>query len=205
MSYSDWSNDFDVATIQNFHEYTNDAGAVENATLEVRLVTSGTLMANHPYLIRPKTAGEKVLTVQNTTLARAKTISVVCQSTEKKYTFTGSYAAMQNLKTPGYLFLTGGKLMQAATDQTTLKAQRWYLGVENTGSLLESVPSNAKAISISVIDEDVTDIEEVRDESLELRAADAVYNLNGQQIPTPHKGVNIIRQADGEVKKVLVK
>ena len=33
----------------------------------------------------------------------------------------------------------------------------------------------------------------------------AVYSLNGQQLPQMQRGVNIVRQSDGTVKKIIVK
>ncbi len=46
-------------------------------------------------------------------------------------------------------------------------------------------------------------------ESMELPAqslqGEAVYTINGQRIPAPQRGLNIIRKADGTVTKVLVK
>jgi len=212
MSYSDWNADFDVATIQNFHEYTDENGVVQNTVLEVRYVKSGKLKANHPYLIRPKTAGEKTITLSNVALANPKSNSIVCQSVERKYTFTGTYNSMQDLYTNDYLFMTGGSLMKAMDDDTTLKAQRWYLAIENLDAQVESgsSPAGAKAINISVIGEDdATGIEEIKVISTSVSGTSAtaagIYDLQGRRQQSLGKGVNIIRQTDGTVKKVMVK
>ncbi|MBQ7471744.1 MAG: exo-alpha-sialidase [Prevotella sp.] len=37
------------------------------------------------------------------------------------------------------------------------------------------------------------------------KQGEAVYTINGQRIPSPQRGLNIIRKADGTVRKVLVK
>jgi len=211
MSYSDWSENFDVATIQNFHEYTDENGTVQKTVLEVRYVKSGKLKTNHPYLIRPKSDGDKTITLSNATLDKAASKSIVCQSVERKYTFTGTYQPMQNLKTNDYLFITGGSLMKATDDETTLKAQRWYLAIEDLESQVEDgSSSNAKAISIELIDDgDATGIEDIKVISTPLNGTSAsvagIYDLQGRRQQSLGKGVNIIRQAGGNVKKVLVK
>lgn len=55
--------------------------------------------------------------------------------------------------------------------------------------------------------EDPTDIESVETEgAVDAQAIEvARYNMNGQQITTPQKGVNIIQMSDGTTRKVYVK
>lgn len=55
--------------------------------------------------------------------------------------------------------------------------------------------------------EDPTGIEGIEDGSAVNKPAKVVarYNMNGQRITVPQKGVNILRMSDGTVKKVLVK
>ena len=210
MSYSDWSNDFDVAAINNFHEYSDENGDVQNVELEVRLVKSGKLKANHPYLIRPKSAGEKTITLTDAPLAAAESTSISCASVERRYTFTGIYQPMTGMQTGDYMFISGGSICDAESDEQTLKAQRWYLTIEDLGSQWESEPAAAAArrMSISVIgEEDATAIEEIRVTSSTINAATAaaIYDIQGRRIGSTVKGVNIIRQADGSTMKVMVK
>lgn len=206
---SSLNTDFDVASIQNFHEYADENGNIQNLTLEVRYVRSGTLKANHPYLVRPKSVGEKNIVINNALLARSENTSIVCQSVERRYTFTGTYQPMRNLFTSDYLFMTGGSLLKAADDETELKAQRWYLAIENLGSQVENVPVPvlAKGINISVIGDDATGIEDIKVVKTPVGGTNAigVYDLQGRSLLGISRGLNIVRQSDGKVKKIMVK
>lgn len=55
--------------------------------------------------------------------------------------------------------------------------------------------------------DDPTGIESVEAEPTEQKPVTVIarYNMNGQQISAPQKGINILRMSDGTVKKVLVK
>ena len=55
--------------------------------------------------------------------------------------------------------------------------------------------------------DDPAGIEGVQDDAAEQQPATIVarYNMNGQQISSPQKGINILRMSDGTVKKVLVR
>ena len=55
--------------------------------------------------------------------------------------------------------------------------------------------------------DNLTGIESVEAEPTEQKPVTVVarYNMNGQQISSPQKGINILRMSDGIVKKVLVK
>lgn len=211
MSYSDWSEHFDVAAINNFHEYTDEDGKVTNVELEVRLVKKGSIKANRPCLIRPKKAGDVNITLSNVLLEKAQEVSVSCSSVETKYTFTGTYQPITALKTKGYIFLNGGQLCEAANDEQQLKAQRWYLTRENLGSYLEEETSSSalsRPINIRVIDGETTGIEEIgviSSSSSEKQSATGIYDLQGRKLSSVSKGINIVRQSDGSVRKMMVK
>ena len=51
----------------------------------------------------------------------------------------------------------------------------------------------------------VTGIEETHDESVSKGIAVEFYNLSGQRLDRPQPGINIVRMADGSVRKVLLK
>lgn len=55
--------------------------------------------------------------------------------------------------------------------------------------------------------DDPTSIEGIEAEPSEQKPVTIVarYNMNGQQISAPQKGINILRMSDGTTKKVLVK
>ena len=211
LSYADWSPYFDVAAINNFHEYTDENGEVKNVELEVRMVTKGSIKANSPCLIRPKTAGEVNIQLTEATLELSKSNAISCSSVGTKYTFTGIYQPISNLKTMGCIFLTGGELREAADDEQVLKAQRWYLTREDLGNYLEEttpVSPKMSTIKIRVIGDDATGIEDiqvVRSMSAAQQSREGIYDLQGRQLSAPAKGLSIIRQANGSTRKVVVK
>ena len=211
LSYADWSPYFDVAAINNFHEYTDENGEVKNVELEVRMVTKGSIKANSPCLIRPKTAGEVNIQLTEATLELPKSNAISCSSVGTKYTFTGIYQPISNLKTMGCIFLTGGELREAADDEQVLKAQRWYLTREDLGNYLEEttpVSPKMSTIKIRVIGDDATGIEDiqvVRSMSAAQQSREGIYDLQGRQLSAPAKGLSIIRQANGSTRKVVVK
>ena len=55
--------------------------------------------------------------------------------------------------------------------------------------------------------EDITGIEELSEEDSDEEPANiiAIYNMNGQLLPTPQKGLNIVKKANGQTMKVFVR
>lgn len=50
-----------------------------------------------------------------------------------------------------------------------------------------------------------TDIDEVQGTKDNVQGNDAIYNMGGQRLSTPQKGLNIIRTEDGKTRKVFIK
>lgn len=195
MQYSDWSEKFDVAAISNFHEYTNENGETEKVELEVRNVKSGKLRANTPYLIRAKAAGMQSIEMNDVTLKATEAKSIDCRSTEREYTFTGTYDAIDGLQTKDYIFVSGGSLCKANNDTDVLKPMRWYLTIENRQSMTyDPSPAFAKPMSIRMIgEEDATGIEAVTIVSTPAESkSSGIYSITGTKLAKPQKGVNII-------------
>lgn len=204
MQPSDWAGKFDVAAISNFHEYINQNGETEKVELEVRYVKNGKLLPNIPYLIRAKVAGEQSIVLNNVTLKKTEVQSISCSSTKRKYTFSGTYDAIDGLQSKDYIFVSDGRLCKADNDTDMLKPMRWYLTIENRGGTTYT-PSAAlaKPMSIRLIGEgETTGIEDV--EVISSPASDRnayeTYSIAGVKFAMPKQGINIING-----KKVLVK
>ena len=200
MSYNEWKSKFDVATINNFHEYSdNETGEIVKTELEVRLVKEHTLKPNHPYLIRAKSADDtnpQEIKLSTKKLCKSDENSIVCSSVERNYTLTGTYQDMTGMKTKNYIFLSDGKLCRATDDNVKLSAQRWYLCIESLGSQVddESGSANAKAMQfdIKLLDDEATGIDEITVTRTPLHSSsDAVYNLNGMRVNEGYKGIVI--------------
>ena len=198
MEYDDWIYDFEVAAINNFHEYTDDMGQTVKTELEVRLVKSGKLKPNHPYLIRAKMADNynpQEINLSTKELCKSEENSIVCSSVERKYTFTGTYQDVTGMKTKDYIFLSGGKLCRATDDNVKLSAQRWYLSIESLGSQVDGGnTSYAKPMEfdIKLLDDEATGIDEITVTRTPLKnSVEAIYNLNGMRVSDNYKGIVI--------------
>lgn len=198
ISYDEWEYDFEVAAINNFHEYTDGEGQTVKTELEVRLVKSGKLKPNHPYLIRAKRADKnnpQTINISSKKMYKSEENSIVCSSVERKYTFTGTYRDITGMRTKDYIFLSDGSLCKATDDNVKLSAQRWYLSIESLGSQIDGGnTSYAKAMdfNIKLLDDEATGIDEITVTRTPLKnSVEAIYNLNGMRVSDNYKGIVI--------------
>lgn len=180
MSYEDWCDDFEVAKVNNFHQFdTDDDGEFDDLRMEIIKVKSGTLKQNHPYLIKAKATGDKSITLSNATLYAAEENSFVCNSMETTYTFTGTYdgisgADMYNEK---YYSMGGGSLILAEDATANLKPYRWYLKMEGRDGQVIPTPSS---VSVMVWDEETNSIETFSFDN----APTTCYSIDGRMVTT---------------------
>jgi surface protein len=204
MSYDEWKDDFDVAEINNFHEYDdNEDGKVDRTVLEILYVKEGSTLPNTPYLIRAKETGTKVISLVNTTLLPAEENSIDCSSVRTKYTFTGTYTGVsgEEMYDNGYYALAGGTLSQPSSANVSLGSFRWYLKPESrTGNY-----AAPRKISLRVIGEADGETTSIAEATVNDRQEE-YYNLEGVRINKAEAtGIYIIRYADGRMKKVIKK
>lgn len=191
--------DYEMATINNFHEYEQEDGTYK-VVLEVKRVTKGgTIPALTPCLMRMKTTPEseveKTLNFDNAEFSAAADKSIDCSSVTRYYQFTGSLNGKTGLNEDTDFVLNEGKLYKTS-ESTVLLPQRWYLSAtDRTSSSVEPVTMLC-SISINVIgDGEATGIEDIQ-VNTEL-GADAfggigIYDLQGRKINSePTKGMYI--------------
>lgn len=205
MTYDDWKNDFEIAKINDVNMYdTNDDGEIDDTEIEIIKVKRSTLKPNHPYLIKAKKTGDKVLVVSNSTVYTTVENYLDVSSAEMKYTFTGTYKGVSgnDMKNKHYYALSSGSLCQTELTSTDLKPFRWYMKVESRDPQVILPNTNNSRIRIKVLGEDeATDIEDIEIASDNL----TVYSLDGRVASTNgteglSKGIYI---ANG--KKIIVK
>ena len=198
--------DFDVAVINNFHQYDDDNdGTFDRTVLEIKKVTGRkTLMANYPYLIKAKETGEKTIMVPGTILYPTELYSIDCSSVELKYTFTGTYETISDLRTADYWILRDGRLEKSYSNKDILPLFRWYMSITPRGEQFKNNPIivQARSIEIKYIDETVS-VDEIHESNTLLQFE--AYRLDGSKISNLSKGLYIMKMHDGSYRKVMVK
>ena len=191
--------DYEVATINNFHEFEQKDGSF-NTVLEVKPVKNSiTIPALTPCLIRlkqaPETAETKTLKFTNVSFAAAADKKIDCASVTRYYQFLGTLNAKVGFDTTSDFVINEGELWKAGSD-TELNPQRWYLNAsDRTGSELN--PSvQLSRIAIHVIGgDDTTGIDGiyVKTDTEDVSSSrQGIYDLQGRKLSVePTSGIYI--------------
>ena len=182
--------DYEVAYINGIHSYDDDDnGEIDRMSMEVVKVKSGTLLANHPYLIKARTeeAKQMNITVNNTTLYAAKSTTLDCSSVYTKYEITGIYEKMTESQLAGCYALSGGSWKLLASG-SYLNPFRLYLRITSRGnSPVKVSPLAMTRIGIHVQgEESSTSVEELLMQ--EQPKEEIIYDLMGRRVENPVKG-----------------
>ena len=191
--------DYEMATINNFHEYEQENGKY-NVVLEVKRVTNGgTIPALTPCLMRMKTAPEaeveKTLTFENAEFSAAADKSIDCSSVTRYYQFFGTLNGKTGLTPATDFVLNAGKLYKTS-ENTVLLPQRWYLSATDRTSTPVEPATMLRSISINVIgDGEATGIEDIHvntESGADASGNTGIYDLQGRKINSePTKGMYI--------------
>ena len=180
LSYDDWKDDFEIAYISAIRQKdNNDDGTIDETTLEVIKMNSGSTVPNTPYLIRAKETGEKTLSVENTTVYPAENNSVDCTTTTTRFTFTGTYKSFSLLEIymHSYYVVNDNKLNRV-TSTFSIKPYYWYMRIGSRNSSYATYNA-AKDITISVLgEEEATGISQMQMENRQ----SSVYDINGRKV-----------------------
>ena len=181
---------YEVAYINAIHSYDeDDNGEIDCMSMEVIKLREGTLHANHPYLIKARTAEAKQMsiTVENTMLYKAESRTLDCSSVYTKFEITGIYEKMTSEQLAGCYALSGGS-WKNLTSGSTLNPFRLYLRVSSReGSPVKLSEAAMARIGIHVQGEETaTSVEERLMQKQ--HKADAVYDLSGRRVTNPKKG-----------------
>lgn len=182
--------------------------------ISAKPVESGTIRANVPYLIKPKTTGDQTFSVTGTTVY-STTSTVRPQKTAKvssvsqDYTFTGIYTK----KTPtdkdlGWYALSADKggfsKRTQVSDDLALKPFRFFLTITDRDDDVYGSNSNGAKPNhtIKIIESGsstTTGIEETLNSEDRLKDK-VIYDLQGRRVTKPVKGLYIVNG-----KKVIIK
>lgn len=197
---TDLSESYEVASINNFHEYLQKNGN-EKVVLEVKKLTSGTLQPFTPYVIRLKEGADATLPLfkggKTLTLLPPESRYIDCFSMTRYYKFTGVLQPKMEFTVDQDFVMNGGKLCKATSD-ARLSPQRWYLSAtdrSSNGELIEQAV-RVKSIDIQVVDEGaVTGIEDIyvaTDIEGVQSSRQGIYDLQGRKLSVePTSGVYI--------------
>ena len=185
---------YEVAYINAIHSYDeDDNGEIDRMSMEVIKLREGTLHANHPYLIKARTAAAKQMsiTVENTTLYKAESRTLDCSSVYTKFEITGIYEKMTSEQLAGCYALSNGSWKNLASG-SSLNPFRLYLRVSSReGSPVKMSEAALARIGIHVQGEETAT--SIKERLMQKQhKADAVYDLSGRRITSPKKGQTYI-------------
>lgn len=197
ISYSDWSADFDVAELDNVHQYTDEDGDVTRTVLEYVRVTSGTLNAGIPYVIRPKVASAEpqTLTVHSAMVHPTTSVEPLwCASTKCRYNFVGTYDRVPSIL--GKHYIAGDGLIYYDNSGISLNPLRWYMEILNHDGSPVMLSPQRTVMQLVVLDDDKTDtptgIEVIEHTADKHTTADGyIYNLAGQRVSSSIAGKTV--------------
>ena len=142
--------------------------------------------AGTPFLIKLNT------TVDNPTFNSVTISNTAAQTINNNgVSFVGTYSTTTLNANGTHLFITtDGKLAIPTSDGTTMKGMRAYISVP---SALASTVSGARLVFNDINDDETSGIQT----PTQKKTPSAIYNLNGQRLKQPQKGLNII---DGKLR-----
>lgn len=196
---------YDVAYINDIRSYDNDEnGEIDDMTMEIIRINSGTLNANHPYLIRAKNEEAQNLNIvlSDATLYRTEEISLNCSSMYMEFTITGTYNTLSYEDLEGKYAISTSGAWQKLSEGSSLKPFRLYMEMTpRDGSPVKVEAAALSRIRINMQGEDgnTTGVE-ILEAPQSINDA-VLYDLYGRKVTTPVKGGIYISNG----KKVIVK
>ena len=160
-------------------------------TLYFQKVTDGQMVANQPYIVYAENGFKEPLNWANITVAETIEAKGVSNDRTQGWTMQGNYTPDVNME--GNYGIAGGKF-RLGTKGSTINAYTAYFTFLGT----EKVRAR-----VAVMDEggNTTYIGELKD--LDGNAAEEVFGIDGMRLPEMRKGINIVRQKDGSVRKIV--
>ena len=185
MGYDDWKDEFDVAYINGIRQIdTNNDNIIDKTIMDIEKIEEGSIIPNTPYLIKAKTIGKKMVSVNDMTLYPAEENSIDCSTTIDKYTFTGTYSTIPaSILLENDYYAMGGGAIVMTDGVSNLKPYRWYVKVEARSPMYNTIHA-AKTFTIEVVEGDVEENNTtgISCVSQKKREANIVHDLNGRVV-----------------------
>ena len=192
---------YEVATINNFHEYEQEDGSLK-VELEVkRVIDYSTIPALTPCLIRKRNVTEtepartEKLDFNEVSFVPAEDKSIDCASVTRYYQFLGSLEEKRDFDMTTDFSLVNGELWGAG-QTNTLSPQRWYLKATDRYEGLLNPTAQLSRIAIRVIGEGsatgIEDIHVTTDYGTANGGKQGIYDLQGRKLDQePESGIYI--------------
>ena len=163
-------------------------------TLYFKKVDSGYMYANQPYVIYLPSTKDSY-TWNNVMVGSVSPLDKAEEQDDRLQGWTMRANYTPGVSMEGNYGIAGGKLCLGVTG-STINAYTAYF-IPPTGS-------NAR-VRMAVLEEDggVTYIDDIRADGNDETDSESIYRLDGTKQTTLTKGINIVRMANGEVRKVL--
>ena len=165
-------------------ELTDDTWVGTDGTMHLRFNDAESIKAGQPYMVKVTDAVTEIM-VQNVTLDFSEPVQ-----NGNGINFVGVYTAMAIPQ--GAFFINNNTFYHAVNDKNSIKGYRAYLQLP--------AGSSAKAIEFT-FDGETTAIADI----VEAGNVKEVYDIQGKRHNRMVRGVNIVRMADGTIKKVVTK
>lgn len=160
-------------------------------TLYFKQIPDGYMRANQPYIVYAENGFNESLEWTNITVAETIEAKEVCNDRTQGWTMQGNYTP--GLDMEGKYGIAGGQFRLGTKDSyiNAYTAYFTFLGTQNVRA------------RVAVMDEggNTTYIGELKDGVLQTE--EGIYGLDGVQQNQLRKGINIVRQKDGSVRKIL--
>ena len=143
----------------------------------------GTLEAGKPYMVK---------TTEAVSTITADGVSIVSEPVATTADGASMVGVFKSGNIPaGYYFVSDNKFYQAEDESNTIRAFRAYFQIEPIQGVRDIVISYDEANGIGAVSLPASPVR--------------LYNLSGRRQSVPQRGINIVRQADGSVRKVIMK
>lgn len=188
IPYETIAEGYEVAYVNAVHSYDNDEnGTIDELSMEVVKIKSGTLKANYPYLIKARNQEAKAMTLsyENVTLYAAEENAVNCSSVYQIFEIKGSYSRKSAEDLSGSLAISTTGAWQPLATGTYLSPFRLYLTITNRDdSPVEVEPAALSRVRIIENGETTGIINLTPTASQNM----VIYDLSGRRVKVPQKG-----------------
>lgn len=155
----------------------------EDQVSTLHFTLAETLEAGKPYMVK---------TTEAVSTITADGVSIVSEPVATIADGASMVGVFKSGNIPvGYYFVSDNKFYQAEDASNTIRAFRAYFQIEPIQGVRDIVISYDEANGIGAVSLPATPVR--------------LYNLSGRRQSVPQRGINIVRQADGSVRKVIMK